>query len=489
MGTLGTCCCGCCLEEAEMPYSTVTLKAPYYACGEGEPSYPTEIFSALNCCYQAVFRLENLGQCPPETFNCYLWAKREVNISYSAEYYNALIDYITTLPPAEPPPVPSDFDCPCTLVQTKDVSIEGTSRAFLLQGYRLDKITITVGKAKVKCDEDESPVCRYFIASSWEFIVTEDIPFPSHYYKKTISCTGNFLNGDCSITNSWIEESGTDSDVCPYDDFVRFPVDSTVTISRVKFYDTLPDPGEITITGDDDEPFNCCSGKTNCEITEPTCGIEVGSNCIPNAPTYDEWLNVISIGQAQGPFNLVPCGEYLFQTSMLIYDWDTEAWLCLQVCENGYMPAGITYTDVYYCDPESSGCCTLYGLCEVTTIGWDSFGNPLGTCPTHGPGAEGMEGFSPCGTLDVDYVNDIWPSPPASPSCLGGANPPEPGLCTTGECCSYEDNGFQIEFNCLYLGPSCGRKIVDFTCTHNRTDYTVGGLCIPIPSVTIELFE
>jgi len=62
MSGMGKCCCGdCCLEEGQMPYTTATLKSPYYPCeggggpgggvgvgvgeGEGEePSYPTENF-------------------------------------------------------------------------------------------------------------------------------------------------------------------------------------------------------------------------------------------------------------------------------------------------------------------------------------------------------------------------------------------------------------------------------------------------------------
>lgn len=481
MSKIGKCCCNdCCLDEGEMPYTSVTLKSPYYACeGSGSPVYPTENFVKLTCCYQAAFNFETNGQCPPETFNCFLWAKRTLNFSYQVQYYRAEVSYTNSDPRIEDPP-PS-LECPCTLVQTKDVDYEGVSRAFLLQSYRLQKITISVGKTFIQCDGDESPVCKYYIATTWDFVVSEDIPFPVHYSKATLSCTGNFQDENCSITNSWIEESGTNSDACPFDEFEVNPVSTVVSISRIKFYDTLPAPGEITISDADDEPFSCCGGKTGCEITTTGCGILIGTNCIPAAPTYDEFLNDNPL------YTLVPCGTGGEAGSGAIFwDEETQAWLCVQVCENGYMEADVRSSQVYWRPADASYCWELVATCSVQSVGWDKFISPLVECGPRTSNTE-LEGVSPCGTLDVDYVNDVYPNPPAVPYCLGGATPPEPGLCLNGDCCFYEEFGFQIEFPCTDLHGYCGRKIVDFTCDHVRTDYVVGGTCIPIPTAIFEV--
>ena len=84
MGTLTTCCCGCCLEPADMPYESVSLIAPADDCegglggglggggigiggGGGEtPIYPSASFAQLGCCHIADFALA----CQSYTENC-----------------------------------------------------------------------------------------------------------------------------------------------------------------------------------------------------------------------------------------------------------------------------------------------------------------------------------------------------------------------------------------------------------------------------------
>jgi hypothetical protein len=71
---LSKCCCDCCITEEEMPWETVTLKAPYETCnGVSEPpTYPSQPLVRQGCCYVAEFVLS----CQEPTVVCELWARR-----------------------------------------------------------------------------------------------------------------------------------------------------------------------------------------------------------------------------------------------------------------------------------------------------------------------------------------------------------------------------------------------------------------------------
>ena len=497
MGTMGKCCCGdCCLTAEDMPYSTVTLKAPYLPCdnggstgggwgvfdgegvgvgvgeGEGEePNYPTASFQPLNCCFQASFNLESAGFCSPEEFNCFLWAKRDLNFSYDVQYYRQRVAYSATVEED-----PEDYDCPCVLTTTKSVDYEGTARVFLNQSYKAIGVKVTVGKTFIRCDGDEEPVCKFYIAVSYDFRVSEQPSDVQRYSKKTFSCVGHFDNPNCTITNSWIEESGTNSDDCPFDDFTGGGLfTSVVTVTRIKFYDALPGAGEVQISSTDGQPFSCCNAKAGCVITQPSCGLSIGSNCLPPVPEFNEFIDPTA-----NSYNLIPCP---YGDVILTYEEESGLWHCNVLDENGFKEPGPSYVEAYvlpgFFNPE----CYYRGsyICVTDSVGWDRFLQwspiPVGVNPG--------EGLNMCETLDVDAIQQ--PFPP-QPYCIGGPSPPEIGFCTNDDCCEQSIGGGQVStFQCPILGPDCGRKIVNYECDHVRTDYTVGNICLPIPNTVLEL--
>jgi hypothetical protein len=288
------------------------------------------------------------------------------------------------------------------------------------------------------------------------------------------SCTGVFRPGDCSISASWSSEFGEDTDTCP-DDAIQYTEVSTVEITRAKFFDELP-TGEIEITADDDVPFSCCDGKTNCNISQIPCGLNIGgSNCFGNVPLYDEsefgYLSVCNL--SEGPLWL---------------DDEAQELKCFEVQVNGmYEPA--PFTSTCFTRVAESGCFSPEPECEGTTLGVDRFVKDAYDLTGFG---NGLDGVSMCSALDVDNLN---PGNVAGANCDGDTQPP--GLCTVSNCCvSYIDNGFLIETNCQYLAPPilfasvggfCGRKITDYDCDHIRTDYSAGAFCLSLPTVTLEL--
>jgi hypothetical protein len=350
------------------------------------------------------------------------------------------------------------------LVQSKSTSGIATARRFFGAKRTLNAITITIGKALIKCDGDEEPACKYFIAATYEFIVEEGMSQQIDHSIYEQSCTGVFRPGDCSISASWSTEFGEDTDTCP-EDAIAYTELSTVEITRAKFYDELP-TGEIEITADDDVPFSCCDGKTNCDISQIPCGLNIGgSNCFGNVPLYDEsefgYLSVCFL--EEGPLWL---------------DEDTGELKCYEVQVNGmYEPA--PFTSTCFTRVVGSGCFYPQPECEGTTLGVDRFVKDAYDLTGFG---NGLEGSSMCLALDVDYVN---PGSVEGPDCDGLGSP---GLCTVPDCCvAYQELGFIIETNCQYLGQFCGRKIVDYECDHIRTDYPAGAFCLSLPTVTLEL--
>jgi hypothetical protein len=410
-----------------------------------------------DCC------LENriILQCQPASESCSLWAKRVATSSFTVNYYQKENAFLTTTDP-EP-----EGCCECTLVQSKSNSGTATARRFFGTKRTLNAIKITIGKTLIKCDGDEEPTCKYYIAATYEFIVEEGMSPQIDHSVSAQSCTGVFRPGDCSISASWSTEFGEDTDTCP-DDAIQYTELSTVEITRAKFYDELP-TGEIEITADDDVPFSCCDGKTNCNISQIPCGLNIGgSNCFGNVPLYDEaefgYLSVCNL--SEGPLWL---------------DNETQELKCFEVQVNG-MYEQATFVSNCFTRPTESGCYVPEPVCEGTFLGVDRFVKDAYDYVTY-PLNSRLEGASMCAALDVFY--DLFGTV-AAPTCDGST--PPPGLCTVPNCCvATTEGGFLIETNCQYLGQFCGRKIVDYECDHIRTDYSAGAFCLSLPTVTLEL--
>jgi len=447
---LSKCCCDCCITEEEMPWETVTLKAPYETCnGVTEPpTYPSQPLVRQGCCYVAEFELD----CQTATNVCDLWARRNYSFSYTADFYKTQTDFINrTTPPTTPV-------CDCIKYQTKQVSFDGKIRIYYLAQYDLIRLRITVGKALTKCDEDAEPVCRFFVATTYYYTILEDISNAYVYKKIDNACTGVYRNGICSYTNSWTEEEGTDSDNCP-EGLVVNPATAELDIgsfTRIKFYDTLP-TGEVSLTNADSLPNSCCTGKTNCTFVVVPCGLSdtaSSDRCLPALPEFDGQFEDIcypgmqddrsnpGFGDSTGCFSILPKDE-----------------------------AVLVMTQAYYIDgpcnfvqdaPFTPNCLQEYPGFDYFASEKDPdriFGNP-----------------SMCGTLN-DY-------------CLGGEDPPLQEFCevegSTGCCFRFDDQGMPIANNCIDLQGSCQRDLRDLTCSITTSHFTAGDVCFPVPTVTLE---
>lgn len=450
MSKLSKCCCDCCITAEEMPWETVTLKAPYETCnGVSEPpTYPSQSLVRQGCCYVAEFELD----CQTATNVCDLWARRNYSFSYTADFYKTQTDFINrTTPPITPV-------CDCIKYQTKQVSFDGKIRIYYLAQYDLIRLRITVGKALTKCDEDAEPVCRFFVATTYYYTILEDISNAYVYKKIDNACTGVYRNGICSYTNSWTEEDGTDSDNCP-EGLVVNPATAELDIgsfTRIKFYDTLP-TGEVSLTNADSLPNSCCTGKTNCTFVVVPCGLSdtaANDRCLPALPQFDGQFEDIcypgmqddrsnpGFGDSTGCFSILPKNE-----AVLVM---TQAYFIDGPC-NFVQDAPFTPN----CLQEYPGFDYFVSENDPDRI----FGNP-----------------SMCGTLN-DY-------------CLGGEDPPLEEFCevegSTGCCFKFDANGMPIANNCIDLQGSCQRDLRDLTCSITTDHFTAGDVCFPVPTVTLE---
>lgn len=487
MGCFGKCACGdCCIEEDEMPYTTATLKSPdKTTCpsGPGVDPDPTEAFVRGECCYTARFELPCQSI---QNRTCALFAKQTADFSFDAVYYQPMLSYN----PAGIYDSPEDFSCPCIAVQKRTVEVQSAARIFFEQYFRLEAVSIHVGKMRIKCDGDANPVCKFYIAATSEYRVHEGISQAQYSSVKTISCTGIYRDGNCSITNSWTEEDGVNSDTCPED--ISFAGSGTLMyFTRIKFYDSLPAAGDVTIASTDHLPFDCCSGKTNCTITQLNCGISIDSNCLPPVAPW------IQGEQDNSEFRLVPCpGSTCGTRSEPVYfDEESNQYVCYSPVVNGYkLPSQTQLYDVFI----FNGVCydnafDVGQYCVSQGVGFDRFGKP-GSPPGELNGVNGAEWSTMCETAIVDAC-EFNPSQGApgeafyAQTCEGGDDPPLPGLCETGDCCQQLLPGGGISItNCKYLNPGyCGLKFENFECDAVRTDYTVGNNCVPIPNVTVGL--
>lgn len=460
MGTLSQCCCDCCITPEEMPYASVTLTAPYDDCGGPSigidpptPSYPTENFERRGCCYVAEFPFS----CQPwSTEFCSLWAKQSSSISYSVDNYFTQSDYIDDA---------SDPFCPCVKTHVLNFERNATTRVFFVERHRLTKVTITVGKAAVRCSGESESVCRFFIAATYEFNGQIDTA-PSIYTDQLTTCTGVYRNRRCSSTYTEASDFGIDSDSCPFDnnyftDFATSPDPYAISFSRIKFYDVLPaDAADILAT--DTLPASCCEGETSCDADSLPCGLSVGSNC------YQFTISDEDLG------TLLPD----FAACSRVTDGLTET-----VCPTVEEKDGVTIsTQAYRLDTET-GC--------YTTV----YGDNAYVCFQDYPGVDRLL----CYTYIDDngqevkvYINEGFFN-------LGCVANFEDGFCTVegcestgGLCFAFFQGGGGMELiGCPDLtidpGHLCRRDIYDLTCDVSLIEITPpASVCFTLPTASME---
>lgn len=392
MGKLTTCCCDCCIEPAEMPYTTVTLKAPLGCLDPGggigigiggDPEYPVVNFERQGCCYVADF---DIG-CQDWIYNCKLMAKQTISASYSRDEYQSKVPYVAY--GVEP-------DCDCIKVQTIASTSTETHRAFLASRHRLKSLSVIVGKALVQCTGDESPSCKYFIAVNYriegDVIQLRQGVLNNAKVNSQTDCTGHYRNGDCSITSSKSESSGWDSDNCPPTETIIAEFENPISSSpiggvytRLKFYDTLPSGVDISINDADFPPVNCCGSETGCELKSQPCFMNVEDNCVVISPgvgfaffsslvcsTFDENGNIVNTC----PTKIDAVG---FSRRIKVYRVDAS---CPYWCDNSSQQSLDVYTKV----------CDFPGF-EQLICGYDDNGDPIPfTVPT-GAGCEEITGL------------------------------------------------------------------------------------------------
>lgn len=394
MGKLTTCCCDCCIEPAEMPYTTVTLKAPLgcldpgggVGAGLGEdPEYPVANFERQGCCYVAEF---DIG-CQDWIYDCKLMAKQSISASYTRDEYQSKVPYVAY--GVEP-------DCDCIKVQTISSTIDETHRAFVASRHRLKSVSIIVGKALVQCDGDESPACKYFIAVNYEFDGDATLLYEGSVLPKidaTTNCTGHYRNGDCSVTSSKSTSSGWDSDSCPSEESIAGQFDDPLYqyamnrfITRLRFYDTLPSGIDVSINNADLPPMNCCGSETGCELKSEPCFVNVEDNCVvvvsANPGTSDFYGRSVCVEVAQDATITLSCPTKIDRVGITryikVYRVDSS---CPYWCGEGDVN---TYGPIY------TKACDFPGF-EQLICGYDDNGDPILQGFQGGPGCDPIEGL------------------------------------------------------------------------------------------------
>ena len=455
MGTMGSCCCDCCLDAEDMPFTSVSLIAPTDDCegglggagigGLGEPIYPSANFVPVNCCFIADFNLA----CQEYTKNCAVLATLQTDISAKFEYYRRRIPYL--LDGNDP------VSCPCELIQSNLVSEQTIHKAWWLERHKLVALRVHVGKIRVQCEGGES-ACKFYVAVSYIFEHCEFVlgwaTGGSFYAEFTNSydCTGVYRDGTCSFSNQF-ENTSTINDCNDLmaafpDQFCAFDPLRQKIISRIKIFDTLP-TGQISISDADYPPLSCCGGSTGCTITGSPCGLYIIDNCMPNLPQFDE------------PFPAF-CQASLGQPP---YEEGCEINIGCPTLRN--LPA-----------PESLQC-SNYFIYNETVDCFVLVGGQLA-----GSGNIITSTTLSCGYC-VEDGQTIWANvgPILSDLCAPGAT-----LCLTGECCQNElVNSPQFVCQEFYEG-LCATVISDLECEVGQPQYFTGGaFCFNLPTVTIQL--
>jgi hypothetical protein len=412
---LSQCCCDCCITEEEMTWDAVTLKAPHETCnGVSEPpTYPSASFQRRSCCYVAEFDLS----CQEWQYDCHLWVKQNFELSYDASVYRVKTAYVSTVPTT---------DCPCIHTENISYSQSQVVRLYIVNRRKLKKLIVTVGKVLVKCTGDAEPTCKYYVASTWVFDANLDyigglgLFYPS-YATTTISCTGVYRDGFCSVTNEETTTNGSASDACPENMAQDWFATNTgiayeFKVSRIKLYDALP-ANPVSITDADEPPVSCCGGETGCELQIDPCGLNFVDNCYRPIP---DWAGVnLNPGGFCTSFDeddnlLVTCPSILSKTGVTIKSraYLTDAFGCSStcvgdpdyLCENDYpgndqlfcgytldengnqvpiiinsVSAGSCGTPAEFCTVE--GCASAGGDCYVYTSPNCNTNPALSDCP------------------------------------------------------------------------------------------------------------
>lgn len=390
MGKLTTCCCDCCIEPAEMPYTTVTLKAPLGCLDPGggigageDPEYPVANFERQGCCYVADF---DIG-CQEWIYNCKLMAKQTISASYSRDEYQSKVPYVAY--GVEP-------DCDCIKTQTIAGTVTETHRAFLAARHRLESLSVIVGKALVQCDGDESPSCKFFIAVNYRFegdvtLLAQGNSLDAKINAQT-DCTGHYRNGDCSITSSKSTSTGWDSDSCPPTETIAsqfanplLPGAMGRVFTRIKLYDTLPSGIDVSINDADFPPVNCCGSETGCELKSEPCFMSVEDNCVIVATGGNFAFFSFSVCSTLDENNdiILTCPTKIdrvgFSRRIKVYRVDSD---CPYWCDN----ASQQYLDQY------TKVCDFPGF-EQLICGYDDNGDPIPAPGIGGPGCEEITGL------------------------------------------------------------------------------------------------
>ena len=463
MGTMGGCCCDCCLDAEDMPFTSVSLIAPTDNCegglGDGlggggvgvgggpeVPIYPSANFVPVNCCFTADLNLA----CQQYTKNCAVLATLQTDISAKFEYYRRRIPYLAD---GNDP-----VSCPCELIQSNLVSEQTIHKAWWLERHKLIALRVHVGKIRVQCSGEES-ACKYYVAVSYifehcEFVLGWDASGITFYpeFTNTYDCTGVYRDGTCSFSNQF-ENTSTINDC--NDLMAAFPAQycsesQQKIISRIKLFDTLP-TGQISITDADYPPVSCCGGSTNCTITGSPCGLSIIDNCMQNLPQYSEPLALFC--------------QRLDAAGEPPYSEGCEIVVGCPVIRNLPGPESLQCSN-YFIYNETVDCFVLVGGQSAGS------GNVI-TSTTLSCGycvEDGQTNWANVGPILLDL-------------CAPGAT-----LCLTGECCQNElVNSPQFVCQEFYDG-LCATVISDLSCTVGEVQYFTGGaFCFNLPTVTIQL--
>lgn len=487
MGSLGNCCCGCCMEPAEMPWTKFSLKNTLANCTTGGGYTPPEAsFIRVGCCYQATMNVE----CDWE-YLCQDYAKQTATVSLTLDDYQVQIPYITE---GQTP------SCPCTLVQRRSGTRTITANSQFFHKRKLTQIQVTVGKTNYDCGTG-SPSCKFYIAVNYWYDIKEYLSdLCSGFTHETLdrTCTGLYRDGTCSYTNSWTEESGS-NDCTDYYSVLDTEAASSLStcIGRIKYYDVLP-TGDVVIS-DADESSPCAP---------VTCGVCDGPDCFYSFPQYAGSEPRFFYGSALDPV-LCPC-EYTEQC----YDYDgftgfpgTDGGflVCFREpgCPDIVEGSAKTFSvPVFICSigneastpPEDPCCVTVGDVCTVS-----------GNDP---------DGFKNCFYFIDKSTNEIreWITSPdmvipgITYFCLGGDSPPpvsagcfkEVGTSNCadeGKCKDCRPPAGCVYIFCQDLSGGgdditdfkyCKREITSYSCTIGDIQhFTAGNFCINTPSTTL----
>ena len=294
----GCYCCGldpdeqcpdkCCAEDEVWPEITILG-------GEWE-----RIFSAISqdcCCQTEVFRyLGGVGQECCEQAGQYRYVIEAERKDYVFEKTQAVKDFQTRCAPPVCPD--NDYCCqtgtPVHVATWKD-TLEDTNTYFFNARFFTDTVEVRYGKEFITCPGDEEPICRYFLKYTlfgrYEAFLWRSQRLTSKreltYLHPCWTYTPQFPNycgpfassTDCEFDRVLIDDCPHPEEVCvhPPDPCCSFEglctqASDTFCVQRIRYFDEIPETGQITFTDDDvnaspeENPDDFCS--------EPDCNTQ-----------------------------------------------------------------------------------------------------------------------------------------------------------------------------------------------------------------------